>query len=418
MKAGSFCGCVSHDLQGAVRWLGLAALMKLYVLAGEASGDKLGAALMRGLGSLVQDVEFRGVAGSEMQQEGMESLFPMDDLSVMGIAEVFPKYLKLRRRLNEVVADCVAWQPDALITIDVPDFSQRMACAVRKGIPDMRCIHYVAPSVWAWRASRAEKMARCTDHVLALLPFEPPHMTRAGMTCEFVGHPVVAEPLAGPEDVRTFRTETGIGDAPIVLALPGSRPKEVARLVPVFGEAMHRILASRPEVRVVVPAAGPVASAVREGVRAWPGEPIVIDPRDGAPELKQAAFAAADVAVAASGTVSLELAANATPMVVAYDMNWLSWQVMSRLATIDSVTLVNLVTDTRTVPEFLGPDCKPAAIADAVNELLSGHSAREAQLDAMATTMARLGRGEETPGLRAARSVLAALAKNGNGRGQ
>ncbi len=392
--------------------------MKLYLLAGEASGDKLGAALIRGLRSQVQDLEFHGVAGLEMQREGMESLFRMDDLSVMGIAEVLPKYLKLRRRLNEVVADCVAWRPDALITIDVPDFSQRMACAVRKEMPGMCFIHYVAPSVWAWRASRAKKMARCTDHVLALLPFEPPHMTRAGMTCDFVGHPVVAEPLAGPEDVRAFRAETGTGDAPIVLALPGSRPNEVARLVPVFGEAMRRVLASRPEARIVVPAAGPVASAVREGVRAWPGEPIVIDPSDGAPAMKRAAFAAADVALAASGTVSLELAANATPMVVAYDMNWLSWQVMSRLATIDTVTLVNLVTDTRTVPEFLGPDCKPAAIAEAVNELLSSQAARKAQLDAMATTMARLGRGEETPGLRAARSVLAALSRAGDGRGR
>ncbi len=392
--------------------------MKLYLLAGEPSGDKLGAALIRGLGSLVQDLEIRGVAGLEMQAEGMASLFPMDELSVMGIAEVLPKYLRLRRRLNEVAADCVAWRPDALITIDVPDFSQRMACAVRKRLPGMRSIHYVAPSVWAWRAWRAERMARCTDHVLALLPFEPPYMTRAGMTCDFVGHPVVSEPLASPEDVRAFRAETGSGDAPILLALPGSRPKEVARLVPVFGEAMRRVLASRPDVRIVVPAAGPVASAVREGVGAWPGEPIVLDPRDGAPAKKRAAFAAADAALAASGTVSLELAANATPMVVAYDMNWLSWQVMSRLATIDTVTLVNLVTNTRTVPEFLGPGCKPAAIAAAVNELLSGHAACEAQLDAMAMTMTRLGRGGEAPGLRAARSVLAAISRSEDGRGE
>ena len=416
MMPGCFYGCVDRDASGAIWRAGPVGLMKLYLLAGEPSGDKLGAALIRGLGFLVRDLEIRGVAGLEMQAEGMASLFPMDELSVMGIAEVLPKYPKLRRRLNEVVADCVAWQPDALITIDVPDFSQRMACAVRKRLPGMRCIHYVAPSVWAWRAWRAEKMARYTDHVLALLPFEPPYMTRAGMTCDFVGHPVVAEPLAGPEDVRAFRAETGVGDAPVVLALPGSRPKEVARLVPVFGEAMHRVLASRPDVRIVVPAAGPVASAVREGVRAWPGAPIVLDPRDGAPAMKRAAFAAADVALAASGTVSLELAANATPMVVAYDMNWLSWQVMSRLATIDTVTLVNLVTNTRTVPEFLGPRCKPPAIAAAVIELLSGHAACKAQLDAMAMTMTRLGRGGEAPGLRAARSVLAAISRNGRGQ--
>ncbi len=420
MIPGLSYGCVSRDVSSAVWRAGRAGRMKLYLLAGEASGDRLGAALIRGLRPLVQDLEFRGVAGLEMRKEGMESLFPLEDLSVMGIAEVLPKYLKLRRRLNEVVADCVGWRPDALITVDVPDFSQRMASAVRKRLPVVCCIHYVAPSVWAWRASRATKMAHYTDHVLALLPFEPPYMTRAGMTCDFVGHPVVAEPLAGPEDVRAFRAQTGTGDATIVLALPGSRPREVARLVPVFGEVMHRVLADRPEVRVVVPAAGPVASAVREAVRVWPGEPIVLDPRDGdgALAMKRAAFAAADVALAASGTVSLELAANATPMVVAYDMNWLSWQIMSRLATIDTATLVNLVSDTRTVPEFLGPACKPAAIAEAVNELLSERAARTAQLDAMAATMTRLGRGGETPGLRAARSVLTALSRKGEGHGE
>ncbi len=392
--------------------------MKLYLLAGEASGDRLGAALIRGLGSLAQDLDLRGVAGPEMQDEGMESLFPMDDLSVTGVAEVLPRYLKLRRRLGEAVTDCVAWRPDALVTIDSPDFSQRMACAVRRRLPDLPCIHYVAPSVWAWRASRARRMARCTDHVLALLPFEPPYMTRAGMTCDFVGHPVVAEPLAGPEDVRAFRAAAGTGDAPIVLALPGSRAGEVARLAPVFGEAMKAVLASRPDVRIVVPAADPVAPIVRRAVRAWPGAPIVVDSRDGPPARKRAAFAAAAAALAASGTVSLELAANATPTVVAYDMNWLSWQLMSRLATTDTVTLVNIVTGTRTVPEFLGPDCKPAAIAQAVKELLSGGAACTAQLDAMAVAMARLGGGGEAPGLRAARSVLAALSGRGDRRGR
>ena len=254
-------------------------------------------------------------------------------------------------------------------------------------------------------------MARHIDHVLALLPFEPPYMEAAGMTCDFVGHPVVAEPVASAAEVEAFRESEGLGDAPIILVLPGSRRGEVGRLAPIFGEALRRVLAKSPEARVVVPAAAPVASAVLDGTRNWPGSPIVLDPRDDrdAASRKRAAFKAADVALAASGTVSLELAANATPMVIAYDMNWLSWQIMSRMAKIDTVTLVNLITETKAVPEFLGPACTPGPVGDALLDLLSDEAARNAQIDAMEKTMVALGKGGEAPGLRAARAVLAAL---------
>ena len=384
--------------------------MKLYLLAGEPSGDKLGAALMAGLKELAPGVEFRGVAGPAMQAEGMESLFPMEELSVMGIAEVLPKYLGLRRRLHETAADCLAYGPDALITIDSPDFSLRLARLV-KAVSATRTIHYVAPSVWAWRPGRAVKMARHIDHVLALLPFEPPYMEEAGMTCDFVGHPVVAEPMATTPEVHAFRSETGVKDAPMILVLPGSRASEVDRLGGVFGEAVGHVLAEKPEARVVVPAAHPVAAAVQEAVRHWPGETIVIDPRDDAraEEKKRAAFAAADLALAASGTVSLELAANATPMVIAYDMSWLSWQNMSRMAKIDTVTLVNLIVERNVVPEFLGPACKPSDIAKAMVKLLEDKKARLDQMAAMNSTMVKLGKDGEAPGLRAARSVLGAL---------
>lgn len=385
--------------------------MKLYLLAGEPSGDRLGAALMAGLKTLQTDITFHGVAGPLMQAQGMESLFPMDELSVMGIAEVLPKYPALRRRLHETAADCLAQAPDALITIDSPDFSLRLAKLVRQKTA-LRTIHYVAPSVWAWRPGRAAKMAAHIDHVLALLPFEPPYMVAAGMTCDFVGHPVVSEPVADAAEVTAFRAESGVGDAPLILALPGSRRSEVARLAPVFGETLIRVAAERPEARIVLPAARPVAAAVQEAVRDWPGQPIVIDPRDDAraDDRKRAAFAAADLALAASGTVSLELAANATPMVIAYDMSWLSWQVMSRMARVDTVTLVNLVFGQNIVPEFLGPACKPPDIAAAMLKLLDDKPARLQQLAAMNATMVKLGRDGEAPGLRAARSVLTALA--------
>ncbi|NNE89057.1 MAG: lipid-A-disaccharide synthase, partial [Silicimonas sp.] len=219
---------------------------------------------------------------------------------------------------------------------------------------------------------------------------------------------VVAEPVASDAEVAAFRTRHAIGAAPVILALPGSRRSEVGRLTPIFGEALRPVLGTKPEARVIVPAAAAVASAVIEATRNWPGDPIVLDPRD-APEPeaeKRAAFRAADVALAASGTVSLELAHAGTPMVVAYDMNWLSWQIMSRMAQIDTVTLVNLVTGRKVVPEFLGPACTPQAISEALLGLLTDPSAHEAQRAAMAETMEKLGAGGEAPGLRAARAVL------------
>ncbi|NNF89801.1 MAG: lipid-A-disaccharide synthase, partial [Boseongicola sp.] len=380
--------------------------LKVYVLAGEPSGDKLGGALMVGLKALAPDVAFQGVGGPLMTGEGLESLYPMDELSVMGVAEVLPRYPELKRRLHETAEDCLAWQPDVLITIDSPDFSLRLARLVKEG-GGTRTVHYVAPSVWAWRSGRAAKMARYVDHVLALLPFEPAYMEAAGMACDFVGHPVVAEPVASDREVAAFRDAEGLGDAPVVLALPGSRRSEVGRLAPIFGEALRVVVSRVPETRVVVPAAAPVASAVIDAVGNWPGAPVVLDPREvvGGDARKRAAFRAADIALAASGTVSLELAASDTPMVVAYDMNWLSWQIMSRMAKIDTVTLVNLVTGRKVVPEFLGPACRPGPVGEALARLLTDKDAMADQTRAMAETMDALGRGGEAPGMRAARAV-------------
>lgn len=388
--------------------------MKLYLLAGEPSGDKLGGALLKALKTLRPEIAAKGVAGPEMQAAGMESLFPIEDLSVMGLAEVLPKYPELKRRLNQATADCLAFQPDALITIDSPDFSLRLARAVREQNPDIKTIHYVAPSVWAWRAGRAEKMARYIDHVLALLPFEPPYMEKVGMSCDFVGHPVVSEPVASADAVMAFRTSHDIGATPLLMVLPGSRQNEVARLSPIFGETLRAVLARNPNLRVVVPAAAPVASAVIEATAGWPGAPIVLDPRDDerAAEQKRAAFKAADVALAASGTVSLELAASGTPMVIGYDMNWLTRVITSRMIKVDTVTLVNLVTETRTIPEFIGLKCEPHALADALNTLLNDPDARSEQIVAMDHAMEILGRGDTPPGLRAAHSVLRALGQD------
>ncbi|GGB08624.1 lipid-A-disaccharide synthase [Allosediminivita pacifica] len=385
--------------------------MKVFITAGEPSGDRLGAALMGGLRSRVPEIEFLGVGGERMLGQGLQSLFPMDEISIMGIAEILREYRHLKARIRQTADAVIAAAPDVLVTVDLPEFSLRVARLVKER-SDIRVVHYVAPTVWAWRPRRAKKMAAHVDQVLALLPFEPPYMREAGMECDFVGHPVVTDPVATKCEAQAFRDRHGIGEAPVALLLPGSRRSEIQRLLPIFEAAAEKLRQARPDLRLVLPAAGPVASAVSEVVARWKHPPVLIDPReDQEGAEKRAAFGAADVALAASGTVSLELAASDTPMVIAYDMGWLSRQVIGRLLRVDSVTLANLVDQTRTIPEFIGPACRPDRVAGALLEVLE---APEAQRAAMRRTMESLGRGGPHPGDRAARAVLDGLARAGS----
>ncbi len=377
--------------------------MNLFLIAGEPSGDALGAALMAGLKRLAPAVRFHGIGGPLMEAEGLTSRFPMEELAVMGLLEVLPKYLHLKARIAETAAAVADLAPDALITIDSPDFCLRVARAARARRPGLRTIHYVAPTVWAWRPGRAARMAPVIDHVLALFPFEPPYMTAAGMSADFVGHPVVTQPLATPAEAAAFREAHAIGpDQPLLLCLPGSRRGEVSRLMPRFQAAIAMLRARHPGLRTVIPTVRGVAPMVGSQAARWDDPPLILT---GAAE-KRAAFAAASLALAASGTVSLELAANRIPMVIAHDFNRLTWWLMKRAALIDTVTLVNIVSETRAVPEFLGPACRPAPIAEALDQLIRTPGAQIAAAD---LTMDRLGRGGPDPGLRAAQSVLAHL---------
>lgn len=382
-------------------------MLRAFVIAGEPSGDKLGGALMAGLRTLRPDVQFDGVGGPLMQAQGLHSRFLMDELSVMGIAEVLPKYRHLKRRIAETAQAVIDTKPDVLITIDSPDFSLRVAKLV-KDASTIHCVHYVAPTVWAWRPKRAAKMAKMIDHVLALFPFEPPYMEAEGMACDFVGHPVAAESIVSAAEKAAFRAKHDLTDAdPLLLVLPGSRKGEVTRLAGVLGEALLPILAKHPNLKVVVPAAGPVAALVEQETMNWPVVPLILDPRgrdlDTVMAEKRTAFAAADFAIAVSGTVALELAAAQTPMVSAYDLNWLSRIIIKRMVKIDTGNLINLVSDTRHVPEFIGADCKADLISDGLESLIGDPVP---QLEAMANTMDQLGQGGEDPGLRAARAIL------------
>ena len=371
--------------------------MRVFVIAGEASGDKLGAALMAGLSGLT-DVKFDGVGGPLMAEQGLVSRFPMDELSVMGLAEILPKYRALKARVYQMAQVVLDSKPDVLITIDSPDFCLRVAKLVKAG-SDIRCVHYVAPTVWAWRPKRAAKMARHIDQVLALFPFEPPLMQAAGMRCDFVGHPVVTDLIGSPVEAAAWD-----GDRPLVMLLPGSRRGEIARLLPRFGQAAALIAQAHPDVRFALPTTANVYDAVVAGVAEWDVPVSVLDSDQ--KDEKRGLFAAADVALAASGTVSLELAANGTPMVISYDMAWLSRTIISRLLLVDTVTLVNLVSDSRVIPEFVGKDCVAAPIAAAVLSVLDDPTAQHA---AMSDTMDKLGRGGDAPGVRAARAVLDGL---------
>ncbi|RBI77235.1 lipid-A-disaccharide synthase [Roseovarius sp. TE539] len=382
--------------------------MRVFMVAGEASGDRLGGALMAGLKKL-ETVEFQGVGGPMMEAEGLTSQFPMDELSLMGLVEILPRYPHLRRRLHQTAEAVLAAQPDVLITIDSPDFCLRLAKLVKKR-SSVRTVHYVAPSVWAWRSGRARRMARHVDHVLALLPFEPPLMEAHGMACDFVGHPVVAEAVPTGAQMAGFRARHGLGEAPFLLVLPGSRRSEVARLGPIFGQALRTVLDNNPDLELVVPTTAAAEPVLRETLPNWPKQPVVLSPSnikgDQYNTDKKCSFHCADWALAASGTVSLELAAADTPMVIAYDVHPLSRAIIARMLKVDTLTLVNLVSETRAVPEFIGKACRADLIGPAVLRLMDDPGV---QIAAMRSTMQKLGRDQEAPGLRAARAVLAGL---------
>lgn len=383
--------------------------LTLYLIAGEPSGDRLGAALMRALAAQAPGTRFLGIGGRHMVAAGLERRFDMAGLSVMGLAEVVPRLPRLIARLRATAEDVVAAAPDALVTIDSPAFGLRVARRVRARAPAIRTIHYVAPSVWAWRPGRARRMAAYVDHVLALLPFEPPLMRAAGMGCDFVGHPAVEAPRPGPAEIAAFRARAGAGEgAPLVLLAPGSRAMEVRRLMPVFAATLARLAAGRPELRAVIPLAEGVEREVTEMAESLSPAPLLLAP-DADEARRRAAFAAADAALVKSGSIALELAAAGTPMVSAYRAHPLTAALVRPLLRVETASLVNLVADARVVPEFLQGRCRPEQIAPALARLLDDPEARAVQRAAFAGVLEALGAGGEPPSARAARSVLEVL---------
>ena len=375
----------------------------LMLVCGEPSGDLLGAQLMAGIHKLAGNrVKLVGVGGAAMAKEGLESLFPLDATAVMGLREVVPAIPKILARVKQAADFAIATKPDALVVIDSPDFTHRIARAVKARDPAIKTVNYVAPQVWASRAYRAKAMARYFDLVLALFPFEVSFFEKYGLKARFVGHPVI-ERRARMVGGEALRARLGIAaDAPLLVLLPGSRTSEIRFIFPVFRAAVKILAEKIPGLVTMLPTVPHVAAKVRAGAADWPTKLHVVESEDD----KFAAFDAADVALAASGTVTAEVALSRTPMVVAYRVGALTYALANRLMTVPYMSLINILLERPAVPEFKQYAATPEALAAAVARLFAEPTARAAQVASMDAFAKKLGEGDEAPSLRAAKALL------------
>jgi lipid-A-disaccharide synthase len=380
---------------------GVSQPLRVFLVAGEESGDRLGGPLMRALRARHADVVFTGVGGSEMAREGLVSPFPIGDLAVIGFNAVVRKLPLIFRRIRETVSAAVAAKPDVLVIIDSPDFTHRVARRVRDKAPSIPIVNYVSPSVWAWRPGRARSMSRYVDHVLALLPFEPEaHRRLGGPVCSYVGHPLAETAfLLRPSDSEAGRRRS---EPPVLLVLPGSRSGEIKRLLGVFAKTVEELHGLVGPLDVVIPTVPHVEAAVRSQTAAWPKPPRIIADAD----KKQAAFRVARAALAKSGTVTLELAVAGVPMVTAYRVTAFEAPIARRLIKAPSAILANLVLGENVVPEFMQEDCTAENLTRALLPLFSDSPERQRQLDAFARLDAVMEIGVAHPSARAAEIVL------------
>jgi lipid-A-disaccharide synthase len=380
---------------------------KIFLIATEESGDQLGASLMKVLRQrLGGAVRFEGVGGQSMAREGLTSLFPIEELSIMGLSAVVKQLPMLLRRIRETATAVTDASPDILVIIDSPDFTHRVARRVRARDPFIPIIDYVSPSVWAWRPGRARAMCAYVDHVLALLPFEPEAYRRLrGPPCSYVGHPLAEQigVLRPGVDEQRRRDEP----PPVVLVLPGSRRSEIRHHIGVFGETLGLLQAEGVPFELILPTIPHLEDAVREGVKNWKVAPRIVTGE----QEKRAAFRMAYAALAKSGTATLELALAGVPMVAAYKGYAIEAWIMQSMIQSNSAILANLVIGENVVPEFIQRDCTPEKLLPALRELLADSSSRRRQVEAFARIDAIMSTGNQSPSVRAADIVLATLRK-------
>jgi lipid-A-disaccharide synthase len=375
--------------------------LRIWLVATEASADRLGAALMRALRKRCASIAFAGVGGPEMAAEGVRSPFSMTD-SIIGLAPILPAIFSILRRIRQTADAVVAANPDALVIIDSAAFTHRVARRVRARAPGIKILDYVSPQIWATRPGRARKMKAFIDCVLAVLSFEPPLYAKlGGPACIYVGHPLIER--AGDLRPRPSEARRRVADRPVVLILPGSRLRELRHLIEPFGEAVRLVASRVGEIEFILPTLPALAGQLREATAGWPVRPRIVDDQ----QEKDAAFRIARAALAASGTVTLELAVSGIPTVAAYRVAEWEAAIIRRLIRVPSIILANLVIGENIVPEFLQENCVPARLAEALICLLNEGPARRKQLDAFAKLDALMGIGTLQPSDEAAAAVLA-----------
>lgn len=378
----------------------------VYIVTGEPSGDLLGGRLMAALRDVTEDrVRFAGIGGESMAEQGLESRVDLSELAVMGFLEVLPKARRILRIVQDTADDIAQCRPDVVVTVDSWGFTGRLHKVLRKRRLPVAQVHYVAPMVWAWKEKRTKSVAERVDHLMCLLPNEPPYFERHGLSCTHVGHSII-ESGADAGDGDAFRAAHAIpAEAPLVCVLPGSRRVEVARLLPVFRETVERLAMERPGLRVVIPTVATVAAEVEEAVVEW-SVPVTLVRGQKA---RYDAFAACNAAMAASGTVALELAMAGVPHLIAYRVSPLSAWLFRRLTTIRFVNLVNLTLDREVVPEVLQEQCTPETLLSKMQGLLDDPAARGRQREGFSEALERFRGGAGSPSRKAAEVVLAAM---------
>ena len=383
--------------------------LKIYLIAGEPSGDALGARLMRALKTKTENnVEFFGIGGDTMEKEGMTSLFDISELAIMGLCEVIPSIPKVLKRIKQTVEDIVKIHPDIVITIDSWSFGSRVQKklrALKLGIPQ---VHYVAPQVWAWKKKRARTMYKYVDHLLTLLPQEPKYFTPYGLDTTFVGHPVIESPVVNGDETK-FRQKYQIAaDNKIICLLPGSRHNEVARLLPTFLEAAAILKQQHPELFFVIPTVKTVATRVKKMIKTSPLPILVVESE----EDRHNAMSAATAAIAASGTVALELAIANVPHVIGYKVAPLTAILVKKFLHIQFVNLSNILLGREIVPELLQDNCQPENIVHYINRFLEKDNLYRYQQEGFKKVQSILGLGEQKPSERAADIILELIKKN------
>lgn len=379
----------------------------IFIIAGEPSGDLLGGRLMAALKAETGGrVRFVGLGGDQMTRQGLRSIFPIAELGIFGLLEVILHLPQILRRIRETAAAVQTSRPDVVVTIDSPGFSLRVARrlkALGTGVP---LVHYVAPTVWAWKPGRAKNIAQYLNRLLAVLPFEPPYFEVHGLPCDFVGHPAVEDVHKG--DGPAFRVRHGIpADAPLLCAMPGSRNSEIIRLLPIYRATVQLLLPRLPSLYITIPTLPNLHDAIVVATADWPVPVVLVHEH----EEKYDAFAAANVALVKAGTSGLEVAIAGLPCVITQRINWLSAWLARRMLRIQLFSLVNILLKREVQPEFIQEDCTPEKLSTALAVLFENPQLRQEQIEGSRAAAHMLGFDDEAPSRRAAHAVLQVIQK-------